>query len=221
MKKTIAFIGIDPSINSTGVTVRLVEYDNDVPREQAIRFYILKPDTHEVTKTGKIKSPLTNNEKEAQKNIPELEYVLYNKIILDKNTQDTSLIEKFKTFNLIEIANTILHIIELYKVDEYYICIEGISYGSSIRTVSVFDLAGLNYLIRSTIFNKEYKHLYIIPPTGVKKFATGKGNAKKEVVVSMFEQLFSHLNIPKVDDIADAFFMSRMAQRLYEQEHFI
>ena len=52
---------------------------------------------------------------------------------------------------MVEVVNTIYDLI-LNEVKKYSaivnVVIEGISYGSSIRTKSVFDLAGLNYMIR-------------------------------------------------------------------------
>lgn len=214
-----AFIGIDPSINSTGVVTRISGVVNGQRTILGTNFYILKPDTHEVTKTGKTKSPLTKAEEEAQtKNQEYLKYVLYDKILIDKKNQDPILVEHNKTTNFINIVNKILEIIDSLEADKIYICIEGISYGSAGRTMSVFDLAGLNYMIRSSILNKGYDNLYITPPTVIKKFASGKGNANKEVMIELFNAIYGYMNIPKADDIADAFFMSRYAQRICEKE---
>ena len=98
-----------------------------------------------------------------------------------------------------------------------YMVQEGISYGSSIRTKSVFDLAGLNYMIRKEFINKEDIRFFISPPTHIKKFATGIGNCKKEQVIELFKMIQPNLskNIPKVDDIADAYFMAKYARQIY------
>jgi crossover junction endodeoxyribonuclease RuvC len=100
-----------------------------------------------------------------------------------------------------------------------YVVIEGISYGSTIKTSSVFDLAGLNYMIRTAMM-KFSSNLIIAPPSHVKKFATGSGNANKELMIETFKSIHPEFDIPKIDDIADAFFMSRLAQRYFEQDKF-
>lgn len=221
----IAFIGIDPSINSTGISVRFChKTDNNDIIEDSVKFYILKPDTKETTKTGKTKSPLSAKEIDAEKrNSDILKYLTYYKV-LQKDSDSTEERELCKTQTFIHIIDAIKQLIieTMIVTDEIYICIEGISYGSSIRTVSVFDLAGLNYLIRFTILNilnGDGTYMQIVPPTSIKKFATGKGNANKDLVIEVFNGIYGKLNIPKVDDIADAFFMSRLAQRYYEKEH--
>ena len=99
------------------------------------------------------------------------------------------------------------------------IVIEGISYGSVQRTKSIFDLAGLNYLVREKFIEKEGINLTIAPPSEIKKFASGNGNCNKEVMVNLF--MLSHQGfdiIPKVDDISDAWFMSNYAKKLYDDE---
>ena len=102
--------------------------------------------------------------------------------------------------------------------DEYFesfIVIEGISYGSSIRTKSVFDLAGLNYLIRYKLIKAfDHSKFTIIPPSELKKFTTGKGNANKDTIVALFQLLYPNLSVPKLDDIADAYFMSNYAKHM-------
>ena len=72
------FIGIDPSINSTGIVIRLCDKSL---REKWSKYYILKGDTHELTKkTNKPKSPLSKAELEAQKRYDNFNYILYDKI---------------------------------------------------------------------------------------------------------------------------------------------
>lgn len=164
------YIGIDPSINSTGLCINYNDVDN---------FYIICP-------KHKIKEQAQN-----------LTYIFY-----DKDTTNT---EIAKTHNLISIANAIEDVIQSYQDNERYIVIEGLSYGST-RTKALCDLAGLNYLIRERFIND---HLTIITPSEAKKFATGKGNVHKEVIVELFKGIYPELmNIKKLDDIADAYFMS-------------
>lgn len=202
MKKTILYVGIDPSINSTGITIAI--YENDV--EVEIKFYIIK--------NGK----LTKKESFANDSINNFEYVIYDKIDLKQFKDDNHVFEYYKTKNMVEVVNTIYDLI-LNEAKKYSaivnVVIEGISYGSSIRTKSIFDLAGLNYMIRYKLITSDMKHLNIsiATPSNIKKYATGKGNANKESIMTIFKYIFPEMeNIPKLDDIADSYFMAMFSR---------
>ena len=72
-------------------------------------------------------------------------------------------------------------------------------------------------MIRNEFIEKENITFFIAPPTHIKKFATGIGNCKKELIIKMFKSIEPELTnkLPKVDDIADAYFMSKFARHLY------
>ena len=199
------FIGIDPSLNSTGLCLQFYE-DNKFVKDM---YYIVKP------------NKLTKKELAAQDNIINFDYALYEKIDLDMYKDNNLFSEYWKTINMIRIVKTIKECIkdniQGRKNYTLYIVQEGISYGSSIRTKSVFDLAGLNYMIRNEFIEKENVVLFIAPPTHIKKFATGIGNCKKEQVIELFKTTHNELTekLPKVDDIADAYYMSQYARHLY------
>lgn len=202
MKETILYVGIDPSINSTGITI--ARYENDV--EVEIKFYIIK--------NGK----LTKRESAANDAIDNFEYIIYNKIDLTQFKDDNHVFEYYKTKNMVEVVNTIYDLI-LNEVKKYSavvnVVIEGISYGSSIRTKSIFDLAGLNYMIRYKLITGDIQHLNlsIATPSNIKKYATGKGNANKESIMTIFKYIFPEMqNIPKLDDIADSYFMAMFSR---------
>lgn len=204
MKNTILYVGIDPSINSTGITI--ARYENDV--EVEIKFYIIK------------NSKLTKRESAANDSIDNFEYIIYNKIDLTQFKDDNHVFEYYKTKNMVEVVNTIYDLI-LNEVKKYTaivnVVIEGISYGSSIRTKSIFDLAGLNYMIRYKLITSDIQHLNltIATPSNIKKYATGKGNANKESIMTIFKYIFPEMqNIPKLDDIADSYFMAYFAIEL-------
>ena len=204
MKNTILYVGIDPSINSTGITI--ARYENNV--EVEIKFYIIK--------NGK----LTKRESAANDSIDNFEYIIYNKIDLTQFKDDNHVFEYYKTKNMVEVVNTIYDLI-LNEVKKYSaivnVVIEGISYGSSIRTKSIFDLAGLNYMIRYKLITSDIQHLNlrIATPSNIKKYATGKGNANKESIMTIFKYIFPEMqNIPKLDDIADSYFMAYFALEL-------
>ena len=202
MKNTILYVGIDPSINSTGITI--ARYENNV--EVEIKFYIIK--------NGK----LTKRESASNDSIDNFEYIIYNKIDLTQFKDDNHVFEYYKTKNMVEVVNTIYDLI-LNEVKKYSaivnVVIEGISYGSSIRTKSIFDLAGLNYMIRYKLITGDIQHLNlsIATPSNIKKYATGKGNANKESIMTIFKYIFPEMqNIPKLDDIADSYFMAMFSR---------
>lgn len=198
------FIGIDPSINSTGMTIRT---DTDF-----CRFFIIKGDK------------LTKKEKNAQSaNFEIFEYCLYQKENV-KDTNNAHERELAKSHNLSTIADTIYNIIEELlqqfrktgTVDSVTICMEGISYGS-IHSAAVMDLAGLNYLIRDRLHHHTVVGtLLVTPPAEVKRFYTGSGNANKQLMISTFKGSFPDFDLPKLDDIADSDSMAKYARNWFE-----
>lgn len=199
------FVGIDPSLNSTGLCLQFYE-DNKMVKDI---FYIIKP------------NKLTKREQVAQDTLINFDYVLYNKIDLNMYKDNNLFYEYWKTVNMISIVKKIKECIydniQGRKQYKLYIVQEGISYGSSARTKSVFDLAGLNYMIRNEFIEKENILFFIAPPTHIKKFATGIGNCKKELIIELFKSVEPKLaeKLPKVDDIADAYYMSKFARQIY------
>lgn len=195
------YVGIDPSVNSTGVSI-LVYDDNDNKLEE--KFYIIKPDK------------LTKKENAAElKNLAVFSYILYDKMDITGNSNSENEVNKAKNFMSIvsEIKSIIMQTDFRYnRMNNIYICQEGISYGSSIKTKSIFDLAGLNFMIREMVIglSKGFKPVYLIvaTPGEVKKYATGNGNANKELILECFKNIYPDLDLPKMDDIADAYFMA-------------
>lgn len=198
------FIGIDPSINSTGMTIRT---DTGF-----CRFFIIKGDK------------LTKKEKNAQSDNSEIfEYCLYQKENV-KDTNNAHERELAKAHNLSTIADTIYNIIEelLEKfrktstIDSVTICMEGISYGS-IHSAAVMDLAGLNYLIRDRLHHHTVVGtLLVTPPAEVKRFYTGSGNANKQLMISTFKGSFPDFDLPKIDDVCDSEGMAKYARNWFE-----
>ena len=199
------FIGIDPSINSTGMTIRT---DTGF-----CRFFIIKGDK------------LTKKEKNAQSDNSEIfEYCLYQKENV-KDTNNAHERELVKAHNLSTIADTIYNIIEellqqfrkTSTIDSVTICMEGISYGS-IHSAAVMDLAGLNYLIRDRLHHHTVVGtLLVTPPAEVKRFYTGSGNANKQLMISTFKGSFPDFDLPKLDDICDSEAMAKYARDWFEK----
>ena len=199
------FIGIDPSINSTGMAIRT---DTGY-----CRFFIIKGDK------------LTKKEKNAQLDNSEIfEYCLYQKENV-KDTNNAHERELAKAHNLSTIADTIYNIIEellqqfrkTSSIDSVTICMEGISYGS-IHSAAVMDLAGLNYLIRDRLHHHTVVGtLLVTPPAEIKRFYTGSGNANKQLMISTFKGSFPDFELPKLDDICDSEAMSKYARNWFEK----
>ena len=201
------YVGIDPSINSSGIYVRVESSIGELLEE---KFYIIKGDK------------LSKKEDAAElKNLAVFSYVIYDK----QNTTNGTNIEneRNKAINFISIVENIKKIIATTdfrygKMNKIYICQEGISYGSRIRTKSIFDLAGLNFMIRSMVIemSKGFKPVELIvgTPGEIKKFATGNGNANKDLILSCFKMIYPELDLPKLDDIADAYFMGMFAKKV-------
>ena len=88
--------------------------------------------------------------------------------------------------------------------------IEGLSFGS--RGQSMLELAGLHYMIRYTMHTKEVPY-QVIPPSSLKKFITGKGNAKKEM---MLLHTFKKFNVEySENNMCDAYCLARHALDTY------
>ncbi len=206
----IYYIGIDPSMNSTGVCIQ--KYDNDIKLKE--EFIVIKPSNENKSED----KWLTKKEKIANEAFLNFEYIFYDKIDISKYKENNHLSEYYKTYNMINLVCTIKNIIKEYTKDnpeKLYILIEGISYGSSMRTKSIFDLAGLNYLIREKFVEKSDISFVIATPSEIKKFASGNGNCNKEVMINLFMVSHPSFNIiPKVDDISDAWFMSNYVRYL-------
>lgn len=180
----MTYIGIDQSIGFTGVTVK--RYDD-------IRFYGITYKKH------------TKWDKCPQK---------FNITILDYNrlekSDDYVENERIKYWNIKSIVNTISKIFDEVIDDEVEVRMEGVSYGSK-QTSAIVELAGLNFLIRDLCIAKGWKFT-VLPPTVIKKFATGNGQADKDLMLASFLTINDYLKpinkIIKLDDIADSYFMA-------------
>lgn len=203
------YVGIDPSINSSGVTCLAYE-DGKLIREM---FYIIKPDK------------LTKKESQAEDdNIKRFMYVLYQKPECDKENNHEVEYNKIIIFkeildNIYEIIKKFIYQITYSGIYNLYICQEGISYGSAQRTKSVFDLAGLNFLLRMMVVTKLRPTYFLIAtPSEIKKKTSGNGNCKKEVMIELFKNIYPDFNLPKIDDIADSFWMASYVKNLHDEE---
>ena len=114
------------------------------------------------------------------------------------------------------VSEHILQIEQQYKTD--FVAIEGLAFadmGNKTR-----DLAGLQYTIVTRLRFVEGKDVRIIPPTTVKKVATGKGNAKKDLLLDVLPKdalkLFLELGVKKTTglrDLCDAYWIGKAAMQ--------
>ena len=191
MKRKIT-IGIDQSIRFTGITVVY----NDT---SDLAFYGI---------TNKIPSKW---KKVSKADFPcRVEIREYTSI---QKPDDYSEAEVVKFNNIYNIVTEIGKIFDELLEDsetEIEVRMEGISF-SSRNTSSLAELSALNYLIREACYKRKIKFI-ILPPTKVKKFATGNGQADKELMTESFFVLNPSMRevskYIKIDDIADSYFMA-------------
>lgn len=174
-------IGVDPSINSTGVCV----YDG-----KKYVYYIV---TSKMTKKmAAFQHKYVNLIPYEKSETKDLEYT-------DK--------ERVKTQNISNICDKIRSIIKKHKPD--IVKMEGISYGST-GSAALVDLAGLNFMLRQIFLTMNVPFM-IISPTQNKKFAVANGSAEKDVMVDAWKRMdprVSDIHDIKIDDLADAFFLT-------------
>jgi crossover junction endodeoxyribonuclease RuvC len=103
----------------------------------------------------------------------------------------------------VDLTESILE--ELHPND--IIAIEGFSYGSRGRGVST--QYGIGWLIRAELYKRGYEYIEV-SPSAVKKFATGKGNEKKE---NMVLPIFKHWEFEHPsDNVRDAYVLAQIAK---------
>lgn len=190
MKKKVA-VGIDPSINSTGVCVSALDHTFNI-------YYILP-------------SKMTKKAKTWTENVDWLKVEEYEKLPI--NDIDIYYKKEFVKFgNLVVLAQTLSCVLDIimsqYDID--YVTMEGVSYGS-VKGAALVDLSFLNAMLRLKLVEKGLKY-YIVAPTEVKKFAVGNGSAEKSIIINSWQRLDPKTQqIPdyvKCDDLADAYFMA-------------
>lgn len=108
---------------------------------------------------------------------------------------------------LIQILD-VLNKIDQEEIKSVYL--EGLSYGSQGKSVS--QIGAVHYLTRIFLYKNKINYK-IISPSELKKFITGKGNAKKDL---MLLNIYRKFGIAYEDDnLADAYSLARMALEEY------
>ena len=90
------------------------------------------------------------------------------------------------------------------------IAIEGFAYGASGKGVST--QYGIGWQIRAELIRQGFKYIDI-PPTSLKKFATGKGNAPKDALVLPIYKKWNYEH--SSNDVRDAYVLAQMARGIH------
>ena len=204
-------IGIDPSINSTGICVRTPD---------TYKYYIICSKM-----SGKMKSFIHNRihlidyDKKSITGLdyPDKEYIKSENIYKIIGVIGDILDDIYLKFNNINIGDSD-DSDESDKVsdesdkvsDEIIVNMEGISYGST-GSAALADLAGLNFAIRMLLIEKGIK-FKIVSPISLKVFATNNAGATKEEMSwawKLLDKEMQDIDKIKIDDLADAYFLCR------------
>lgn len=176
-------IGIDPSINCTGICVW-----NDTINTHTY-YMIPSKMTKKMNTFSHQYVYLLPYEKGDTKN---LEYT-------DK--------EAVKFNNIYHITKHIETILDNFKPS--YVVMEGVSYGS-MSSAAIVDLCFLNSAIRMVLRQRNIPFT-IVSPTSLKKFACSNGQAEKDILINAWKRLdqnISNISTIKVDDLADSYFLA-------------
>ena len=94
--------------------------------------------------------------------------------------------------------------------DNDIVCLEGLSFGS--QGMSLAQLGAVHYITRVLLYERNIDFSLVTPST-LKKFVTGKGNCKKDLILlKVFQKWgveFSN------DNLADAYSLARFALNNY------
>jgi crossover junction endodeoxyribonuclease RuvC len=119
-----------------------------------------------------------------------------------------------EALRLLEIASSILKVEERFdfkKVKVLFV-LEGFAYLAH-NTSAVFQLAGLSYLIRTSLAKRSIPFV-VVQPTTLKKFITGKGHSPKDIVMMDILRLYDRRIIDNNE--ADAFGLARIGMDLMQ-----
>ncbi len=183
----IAKIGIDLSMNSSGITLIIDE---------------LNVTKHFIISNAAVKSSA------------DVQLLTYTRDQRSDNYSYSDLATVNSATSLAKrIWNLISELQKIYKFSEVDARIEGsiMSQGFKRHQAKVNDLTVFNSSIKRMLINHELvKSITIVAPATLKKWATGKGNAKKEQIVEAFLKEFPKFDqTGKIDDVADSYYLAK------------
>lgn len=116
-------------------------------------------------------------------------------------------IERLRT-----IVSDIMEYVDEHKPD--VAVIEGIAFMAK-NTTALAQLAGLNYMVRSALVDRDIPFL-IVAPTSLKKFVTGSGNAPKDTIML---EIYKRWHVTLLDNnIADAYALAQVGLAVSDSE---
>lgn len=145
----------------------------------------------------------------------------YYLIESDKEKSDSPSIEYTK--RLMRIRDKIQGILDENSVT--HVGIEGMSFGSKGRVI--FELGGLSHMLREMLITTG-RSFIVMPPTTVKKYWAGKGNAPKDAMIEEAENRKLTIDIMKNygtkkspnmrydDNVVDSFAICDLAKNIFE-----
>ncbi len=118
-----------------------------------------------------------------------------------KTKKDDIIEERIK-----QICEFVHNIILGYSIQSIYL--EGLSYGSTGQSFS--EMCGVHYCLRCMIYEDfDLNKLSIITPSQLKKFITGKGNCKKDLILL---NVYKKFGIEfENSDLADSYVLAKMS----------
>ena len=128
--------------------------------------------------------------------------ILYNETIEDQILIESSAKEE-TTPRIIKINDRITKIIVKHKPN--LVVMEGPAFGVQ-KSSSIFTLGELAGLVKVTMYTMEQRFM-VIPPAVLKKWVTGKGNAKKDL---MLLKVYKKFGVEFDDDnLCDAYALAK------------
>lgn len=103
----------------------------------------------------------------------------------------------------------------IIKEKPEFVVIEGFSFGSK-QSTSLFELGAFGYTLRGILYREQIPFC-IVPPTVLKQFVAGRGNADKSgVAVGLYKQW---QYAPKGNDLVDATGLAVLGYYIYQTRH--
>lgn len=194
-EERIAYIGVDQSYHSTGVTIQF----SDKPNILFFQFC-----------DGKEKHSMNVN------------FIIYDRVW--SNTNDFSTDEQNRIKSSHNLFCSIKHYLDFHcnSYDKWIVAIEGqvMSGFGKHQQNRLTDLVCLGSILRYNLMRIKKVSLHIFPPTTVKKYFTGSGRAKKEEMIAEFASRFpiSFKIEGKVDDVVDSYALCELVHKPNNQK---
>jgi len=113
---------------------------------------------------------------------------------------------------LFDIRHRVLTLLDGLRLSDYRVLvgIEGYAYGRVNQAHALGELGGV---LRVALFEAGYD-MVDVAPTAVKKFATGKGNAKKDqILLAVYKKWGAEF---QSNDVADAYVIAQIVKHLHD-----